>query len=308
MRSFLSVFAALLIPISLAACGGGSSTETTAAVASSAAATAAAETAAATEASTSAAAAETAAAATSEPAPVGPTITTIEPDVLTVGTELPDPPFVNADTYDAISTDGYEVEMVNEIAKRLGLSTVKWVEFPFNGLIAGSPCPCDFDVNGVTAYEDRKEKMDFSTSYFKSNQAALAQKDITIPDTAAAKALKWGVTKDSSGAYYVDVTLQPTAKPRVYDSPTAAFLALKAKQVDAVMLDVPIALDGASKNPDTAVVGQFETGEDYGIVLAKDSPNTEVISEIVDQLRTEGFFDGLLAKYFPNNVDIPIVK
>jgi polar amino acid transport system substrate-binding protein len=270
----------------LAACGGSSSSSSS----SSAAAPAA----------TSATGTSTAAA--------GPQLTLLHPAVLTVGTELPDPPMVIADTYGQIKDDGYEVEMVKELAKRLGIATVKWVQFPFDGAIAGKPCPCDLYVDGVTIYPDRKQKVDFSSGYFKSNQAALARKGVVVGDLAAAKKLHWGVTKDSSGQFYMSDTVKPDRPASVYNDPTAANLALKAKQVDAVITDVSIAEDLAKKNTSAFIAGQFETGEDYGIVLRKGSPNTAVVTQLVDQLTTEGFFNGLYQKYFPSQSKYPVIK
>jgi len=60
--------------------------------------------------------------------------------VLTVGTELPVPPFWIGEDYDSL-TGGFEVDLANEIAKRLNLGTTKFVKMPFTGLVAGQQCP-----------------------------------------------------------------------------------------------------------------------------------------------------------------------
>jgi ABC-type amino acid transport substrate-binding protein len=91
------------------------------------------------------------------------------PGVLTVGTELPNPPFVLGDDLDHLK-GGFEVDMVNEIAKRLGVPKVEWVGFPFTKLVAGARCPCDFAVNGVSILPDRRQRVDFSSPYFIANQ------------------------------------------------------------------------------------------------------------------------------------------
>jgi polar amino acid transport system substrate-binding protein len=227
--------------------------------------------------------------------------------VLTVGSELPNPPFLLGDSLRDLK-GGYEYDMVNEVAKRLSIPKVVWVNFPFNGLVAGAPCPCDFDVNGVSIFPDRKQKVDFSSPYFTANQGVLVRKGTAVADAAAARTLRFGVQKDSSGGFFLDNTLKPEQQARVYDSTTAAFLALNAKQIDAVMSDVPIVLDGAKKNPRFEVVGQFTTDEQYGAVLPKGSPNTKVLSEVIDKLRAEGYFDQLLKKYFPEQVQIPVLR
>ena len=63
--------------------------------------------------------------------------------------------------------------------------------------------------------------------------------------------------------------------------------------------------DAAGKYPGLVVAGQFKTDEQYGAVLAKGSPNTRPLSEVIDQLREEGVLDQLFQKYFPEQVNIP---
>ena len=226
------------------------------------------------------------------------------PGVLTVATELPNPPFVIGDDL-AHLKGGYEVDMVDEIARRLRVPRVRWISFPFNALVAGAPCPCDFDVNGVSIFPDRTQRVDFSAPYFTANQGVLVRKGTSVATMDAARRLRFGVQKNSSGAFYLENTLKPVQNARVYDSTTAAFLALRARQVDAVMSDVPIVLDGARRDHQLTVAGQFKTDEQYGAVLAKNSPNTRVLSGVIEQLRSEGFFDTLFQRYFPEQVKIP---
>jgi polar amino acid transport system substrate-binding protein len=226
------------------------------------------------------------------------------PGVLTVATELPNPPFVLGDDLNHLK-GGFEVDMVDAIARRLGVKRVQWVGFPFTKLVAGDPCPCDFDVNGVSILPDRRQRVDFSSPYFTANQGVLVRKGTVVIGVADARRLRFGVQEATSGAAYLDKVLKPTRPPRSYGSTTAAFSALRAGQVDAVMSDVPIVVDAAARYPGLAVVGQFKTDEQYGAVLAKGSANTRPLSEVIDQLRDEGVLDRLFQKYFPEQVNIP---
>jgi polar amino acid transport system substrate-binding protein len=233
-----------------------------------------------------------------------PEFRTRTPGVLTVATELPNPPFVLGDDLDNLE-GGFEVDMVDEIAERLGVERVEWVGFPFTKLVAGARCPCDFAVNGVSILPERRQRVDFSSPYFTANQGVLVRKGTTVSGVADARKLRFGVQEATSGAAYLERILKPMEPPRPFRSTTAAFMALRAGQVDAVMSDVPIVVDAAAKHSGLAVVGQFKTDEQYGAVLAKDSPNTRALSQVIDQLRSEGVLDQLFQKYFPEQADIP---
>jgi polar amino acid transport system substrate-binding protein len=229
---------------------------------------------------------------------------TRSPGVLTVATELPNPPFVLGDDLDNLE-GGFEVDMVDEIADRLGIERVEWVGFPFTKLVAGARCPCDFAVNGVSILPDRQQRVDFSSPYFTANQGVLVRKGTGVTGVADARRLRFGVQEATSGAAYLERILKPMEPPRTFGSTTAAFTALRAGQVEAVMSDVPIVVDAAAKYPGLTVAGQFKTDEQYGAVLAKGSPNTGALSEVIDQLRDDGVLDQLFQKYFPEQVDIP---
>jgi polar amino acid transport system substrate-binding protein len=233
-----------------------------------------------------------------------PEFRTRTPGVLTVGTELPNPPFVLGDDLNHLE-GGFEVEMVEEIADRLGIPRVQWVGFPFTRLVAGDRCPCDFAVNGVSILPDRRQRVDFSSPYFTANQGVLVRKGTAVSGVADARRLHFGVQEATSGAAYLERVLKPIRPPRTFGSTTAAFRALRSEQVDAVMSDVPIVVDAAGRYPGLVVAGQFKTDEQYGAVLAKGSPNTGALSEVIDQLRVDGVLDQLFQKYFPEQVNIP---
>ena len=237
-------------------------------------------------------------------APGTPEFRARTPGVLTVGTELPNPPFVLGDDLDHLK-GGFEVDMVSEIARRLGVRRVQWVSFPFTRLVAGDRCPCDFDVNGVSILPDRRQRVDFSSPYFTANQGVLVRKGTAVTGADDARQLRFGVQEATSGAAYLEKVLRPTRPLRTFGSTTAAFRALRSGQVDAVMSDVPIVVDAAHKYPGLVVAGQFKTDEQYGAVLAKGSPNTRPLSEVIDQLRDDGVLDRLFQKYFPEQVRIP---
>ena len=249
----------------------------------------------------------TSTAVTAESTQTVPGFATRTPGVLTVGVDLPNPAYVKGTSVSNLS-GGYEYDLVNEVAKRLGVPKVKWVLFPFNALVAGKDCPCDFSVGGVSIFPDREKVVDFSSPYYTVNQAILVRKGMTVSSLAAAKALKWGAQKDSSGLYYLDTTLKPETKEKVYPSFTNALLALVAGQVQAVIIDANIAEDEASSKPQLQVVGQFQTDEKIGAVLKKGSPNTPVLSKVIDDMQKDGFLESLVARYFSAQAEAPVLK
>jgi polar amino acid transport system substrate-binding protein len=227
---------------------------------------------------------------------------------LTVGTELPAPPFWIGESYDSI-TGGFEVELAKEIAKRLNLANTKFVEMPFTGLVAGQQCACDIDFSQVTITPDRAKVVQFTEPYFDANQGILVKKGTKVGSLAEAKNLKWGAQLNTTGAAYIEDTIKPTTEARVFDRTVDAFTALSAGQIQAVLLDTPIVLGAVKEKqiPDGEVVGQFKTGEQYGAVVNKGSPNLNAFNQVIKTLKSEGFIDQLLEKYFKDQVSVPVI-
>ncbi|MGH3360242.1 MAG: hypothetical protein ACRDO7_15680, partial [Nocardioidaceae bacterium] len=85
-------------------------------------------------------------------------------------------------------------------------------------------------------------------------------------------------------------------------------------QVDAALQDTAIMLGFASaSNGALEVVGQYETGEQYGAIYPKDSPNAEPLNEGIDTMESDGTLDKLSATWLgpelggdPN--DVPVIE
>jgi polar amino acid transport system substrate-binding protein len=216
----------------------------------------------------------------------------VERGALTVATNLPAPGFWNGDDPSQI-TGGFEYGIAQELAKRLGLDQVRVVNVSFDALVAGQAKDFDVAFSQVTITDDRAKVVDFTEPYYSSDQGVMVRKGTRVPDLAAAKGLQWGVQASTTGQTFVEQTIKPAKELLVYSETTQAFTALQAGQVDAVLLDTAIVLGQASQpNSPFEVVGQFRSGETYGGVLPKDSPNREEI----DRHLTAMFDDGTVSR------------
>jgi polar amino acid transport system substrate-binding protein len=180
---------------------------------------------------------------------------------------------------------------------------------PFTGLVAGQQCPCDINFSQVTITEDRAKVVQFTEPYFDANQGILVKKGTTVGSLAEAKNLKWGAQLNTTGARYIADNIQPTTEARLFDRTVDAFTALNAGQIQAVLLDTPIVLGAVEEKqiPDGEVVGQFKTGEQYGAVVNKGSANLNAFNTVIKTLKSEGFIDQLLQKYFADQVSVPVI-
>jgi polar amino acid transport system substrate-binding protein len=174
------------------------------------------------------------------------------------------------------------------------------VNYPFVGVNAGAECECDIVFSQITITDERKKKWDFTAPYFDSDQGLMVEKGTDVADVAAAKKLQFGVQAETTGLDFLDNTLKPDKDPQVYDTTVDMFNALSAGDIDAILFDVPILL-GAIKGgqvQDAEIVAQFKTGEQYGAILPKDSPNTAAVDKALQSMIDDGTVKKLQTQYF----------
>jgi polar amino acid transport system substrate-binding protein len=239
-----------------------------------------------------------------------PAFTPREEGKLIIGTELPAPPFWIGDDYDSV-TGGYEVDMAKEIGERLGGLEFDVVNYPFVGVNAGAECECDMVLAQITITDERAEKWDFTTSYLDSDQGLLVAEGTEVPDVAAAKDLQFAVQAETTGLDFLNDQLQPTKDPLVYDTTVDMFNAVSAGDADAILFDVPIlfgAIQAGQAPEGSEIIAQFETGEQYGGILPKDSENTAAVSEAIQAMVDDGTLAELQEKNFGEAVapNIPV--
>ena len=237
-----------------------------------------------------------------------------EEGVLTVGTNLPAPGFWTGDDPDDIS-GGFEYGIALELAERLGRDDgVNVVNVSFDALVAGNARGFDIALSQVTITKERKEVVDFSTSYFSSDQGILVQSGTAVPDAETAKGLQWGVQSATTAQTFLGDELEPDDEPQVYQETTQAFAALQAGQIDAVLLDTTIVLGQATASAgEFEVVGQFKTGEKYGAVLAKDSDLRKKVNKQLKAMKADGTLDALAEEFLTpefgkDPADVPYIE
>lgn len=224
--------------------------------------------------------------------------TLVEDGKLTIGSDLDYPPMeslVDGQPY------GFDVAMMQEIADRLGLELNYLDPQNFDSLItqvnAGNTM--DVAVSSITITDDRAELVDFSDSYYDSNQAIVIMKGAftdkkELNDASITVAAQSG----TSGEAWVAENL-PKAKYIPFTATTDAVTALVAGQCQAVVYDQPIAeTHVATQFTDCEVLEVIATGEQYGIAVNKS--NSQLLADInacLKAMEEDGTMESLRQEY-----------
>jgi polar amino acid transport system substrate-binding protein len=245
------------------------------------------------------------------------TLETLEEGTLTIATDEPAyEPWVVGDAPE--SGEGFEAAVAYAVAEQLGYGEdqVTWTRVPFNAAIQPGPRPFDFDINQFSITEERKQAVDFSSPYYTVSQAVIttagsaAEGATSIADL---KALKIGAQVATTSLDALEEVIAPETDPVVFNSNDDAKLALQNGQVDAIVVDLPTAFFiTAAELDDGVIVGQLETGDEsgdqFGLLLEKDSPLTDCVSQAVDALREDGTLDELEQQWLADVADAPVLS
>lgn len=93
---------------------------------------------------------------------------------IVVGSDTAFPPFENVEGGETV---GFDVDLVNAIAEKLGL-TAEFKSYKFDALITGVQAGTEFDMiaSAMTITDERKQSVDFSDPYINSNQSLAVKK------------------------------------------------------------------------------------------------------------------------------------
>ncbi|MFR3817007.1 MAG: basic amino acid ABC transporter substrate-binding protein [Fusobacterium varium] len=193
---------------------------------------------------------------------------------------------------------GFDVELMEEIAKLIG-KDIEWKNIAFDGLLPALQAKkLDVIIAGMTATEERKKFVNFSQTYYTSNQMILINKENPVVESFDKLAgYNIGVILGYTGD--IAVSAIEGVKVQRYNGAAEAIMALKAKKVDAVVLDSEPAKNYAKQNNELGLINTDVAKEEYAIAVGKDNKAlADEIDKALKVLNENGTYDKLIQKYF----------
>lgn len=231
--------------------------------------------------------------------------------VLTVAAEHPYyEPFLIGEQ---ASPTGFEAEVINGIAERMGVGTVEWVNIAFDQLYAPGPKQWDVGVSEITITEERDEAVDFSAPYFEANQGILVRADSEFASATSTEDLldaRFGAEAGTTGLAYIEENLELSQEVSQFDTTDIAAAALKSGTIDVQVIDVPIAVGimQTSEDVELALIGEFITNEEYGLAMEEGTPLKECVDAAIEELRDEGVLEDAQTEWFPGSTPLTVFE
>ena len=221
-------------------------------------------------------------------------VTTVEPGVLTMGTNATFPPYEYKDGDDVV---GIDAEIAQAMADKLGLQ-LEIVDMDFDSLVASVQSgKIDMSLAGMTVTEERKQNVDFTDSYATGVQVIIVKEDSDIASADDLEGKLIGVQQGTTGHLYCsDDFGEDNVIP--YEDGATAVQALLQGKVDCVVIDQEPAKAFVEANAGLKILETAYTTEDYAAAVSKDNPAlTAALNSALQELKDDGTIQGILDKY-----------
>lgn len=225
------------------------------------------------------------------------------PKTLIVGTEATFPPFESVDKDGKFV--GYDIDLVNAIGEKLGVK-VQYKDMPFDSLIGAMQAgQINMIASGFSITEERKKQVEFSDAYMNAGIAiAIRKNETAIKGKDDLKGKIAAVQQGSTGSAAAEKLKEQGILTEIKYYPTVplALMEMGKGGASVVISDRPTTAACISEMGDNFVLlpeASDLQADSYGFAFRKG--NTELaakVSEAMKQLRAEGFFEKLSAKYF----------
>ena len=201
---------------------------------------------------------------------------------------------------------GFEIDLVNEVAKRLG----KTVEIGTSRSRACSP-PCSRAGSTWRCRRSRSPRSGWTRSrfaqpYYDSDQSLTVTAASGITGLDGMKGKIVAVDTGSTGDIWAteNQAKYGFADIRRFEGLAPAMLDLQAGRIDGYISDIPALLYYTKDKPQFKVVERIPTGEKYSIMFAKDAPLAgRGQRRSSTTLKKEGFIAGLHETWFGAKAD-----
>lgn len=216
---------------------------------------------------------------------------------LLVGSDVTYPPFEYMEKGKPV---GFDVDLINLIAKEMGLERAEILDTAWDGIFAALKTEkFDVIISSVTITEERKLEMLFSDPYYNSGQIIAVRKDdnrIKNKNDLVGKIV--GVQINTTGDFAAQ-EIEGIKEIKRYDDIQQAFQDLEIGRIDAILNDLPVNAYFASTRPNIKLVGDLLTVEQYGIAARLgDQSLIDEINKALRSIKESGKYRELYLKWF----------
>lgn len=200
---------------------------------------------------------------------------------------------------------GFDVDIGNEIAKRLGVKGEN-VSTAWDGIIAGLlASKYDSIIGSMTITAEREKAVDFVGPYYRSGRGVFVAEGSTIKSLDDLKDKTIGVTLGETHEKWARA--RGGWEIRTYKGLPELFLELQAGRVEAIIVDsIPVAVaikDSGEKVRKLETPGIDDGDVNIGIAIRKGNPELKAaMQKALDDMMSDGTYEAISKKWIGSDI------
>lgn len=224
----------------------------------------------------------------------------VQPGILLAGSVTNLPPF---ESVQAGKPQGFDVDVIAEIARRLGLRPEIQGETATTLLSDVAQGRTDVAISAISVRPDRRGVVDFTDPYFTSDLGLTVgvEQARGFPGVGILAGKVLGVSAGSYGETCARTVLGPQAGATVqsYTDISKAFTDLAVGRIGAVLTDLPASDRFVQAVPGLQMVQIYRTNDTYAIAVAKSNPSLRAaINRVLAAMHQDGTYALIYQKWF----------
>jgi len=222
-----------------------------------------------------------------------------------IGTEGAYPPFNYIDSNNELQ--GFDIDIAKALCDKMQVECV-FVAQDWDGIIPALLAnKYDAIIASMSITDERKQTVDFTDKYYTNSLTFVAAKDASLtgvtPEDLAGKVL--GAQSATVSANFLEDNYKDS-EIKLYATQDEAYLDLGNGRLDAVLADTGPSLLWLQSDAGSCCqfFGEAVVKDDeIGIAVRKeDADLTEMFNKAIAEIRADGTYDEINAKYFPFSI------
>jgi polar amino acid transport system substrate-binding protein len=197
--------------------------------------------------------------------------------------------------------EGFGVDLMNEIARRLGRPGVEIVDINFSGLFAALFARrFEFTANPLNITEERAQRMLYTEPFFATGNGFITRRGETMANLEALRGRAIAVNRGTISDTWATANAERYGfEVQRYDTFPDSVQAVLTRRAFAAINEIPTAVYAASQNRNIAVAFRDYTGRNFGIAFRQESREyRNRVEEAIECMKQDGTMARLHERWY----------
>ncbi|WPZ31590.1 ABC transporter substrate-binding protein (plasmid) [Sulfitobacter sp. OXR-159] len=209
-------------------------------------------------------------------------------ETLVVGAYSANPPWEYKN--DQSTFEGFEVDLVEEIGKRVG-ADIEFQDLGFQALFAAtSSGRIDMAISTITVTNERLQNQAFTQGYYDSDLALIGRQDGDVSEMASMEGKTVGVLSSSIAEAWVNANAESIGfdSIRGYTTQQNLLLDVRSQRLDGAVGDLAGYQYAFQQMPDLKILETIPTGDRFAIMMPQGSEHLESVNAAISEIKEDG--------------------